>query len=209
MKIVFCNHEVNMKSLDTSIYSYQIEIEQTAEALRKGFVILYPTDTVWGLGCDIENKASYERIVHIKKCPSQKGGFVVLMNSIEMLKEYVPHVHPRVETLLTHYQRPLTIIYNESQNFQDHLLSHDGSIAIRVVNDEFCRGLIRQFGKPIIGTLASTQENHYPLTIDEIESSIIEEADYQVNLELDQNSEKIPSLIATQNSKGELEFIRE
>ena len=131
------------------------------------------------------------------------------MNSIEMLKEYVPLLHPRVETLLTHCQRPLTIIYNESQHFQDHLLSPDGSIAIRVVNDQFCRDLITQFGKPIIGTLATTKENHYPLTINEIERSIIEETDYRVNLELDQNSEKIPSLIATQNSKGELEFIRE
>lgn len=199
-----------MKSVDVlSSSSYSEEITKCSEGLRKGYVILFPTDTVWGLGCSVDNKAAYERVAHIKRCENQQGGFVILMNSIAMLREYVPMIHPRVETLLTHYHRPLTIVYKNCVGLKEHLYAADGSIAIRVVNDEFCKGIITTFGQPIVGSLASTRSNHYPLEIEDIEASILEEVDYTVSLPLDKNSERLPSLLATQNKKGELEFIRE
>lgn len=197
-----------MKTIHSHTVTYQVELEQTVEALKKGHVILYPTDTLWGLGCDIYNTAAFERIAQIKKS-AMDDKYVVLVDSIDRLKIFVPALHPRVETLLLYYHRPLTIIYEDVQNVPAHLLSEDGSIAIRVVNDHFCGDVISILDRPIIGTIAAYEGAPFPDALSKVSDSIKQKADYIVHLDLENQSEGLPSILARYNEKGELEFIRE
>jgi L-threonylcarbamoyladenylate synthase len=197
-----------MKAIQSHSVTYQIELEQTVEALRKGHVILYPTDTLWGLGCDIHNSAAFDRIAQIKKSALDEK-YVILVDSIERLKLFAPMLHPRVETLLLYYHRPLTIIYDDVQNLPAHLVSPDGSAAIRVVNDHFCGDIISILDRPIIGTMAAYEGAPYPNELSKVSETIKQQADYIVHLDVENQSEGLPSILARYNEKGELEFIRE
>ena len=186
----------------------QEEIQRAKEALRKGRVLLYPTDTVWGLGCDIHNESAVKRIYEIKQRPSDKP-FVLLVHSIEMLKKYIERIHPRIETLLTHHVQPLTIIYKANDLLPDYLLSEERTVAIRVTHDPFCKHLIQLIDKPLISTSANVSGVPYPNSYEDIEERVIEMADDVINPELERDAiPHYPSVIATFNHKGELNFIR-
>lgn len=185
----------------------QEEVVRTVAALKKGYVILYPTDTIWGLGCDPENAAAVKRVYEIKRRPESQP-LVLLVDSIEMLKTFVYRIHPRVETLLMHHVQPLTIIYPHGQNLPPHLITEDGSIGIRVCKDPYCQAVIRHFGKPLISTSANISGDKSPTSFSTISNEVKEMSDYIVPLYHDDLMEKEPSIIATYNHKGELEFIR-
>ena len=129
-------------------------LETITATLEDGGLILYPTDTIWGIGCDATNPEAVQKIFDLKN-RSHDNPFVILVNSIAMLKEYVEHVHPRIETLLIHHVQPLTMIYDQAKNLPSIACSKEGSVAIRVVQDSFCRELISQFGKPLIASSAN------------------------------------------------------
>ena len=180
---------------------------KAAEAIRMGKVILYPTDTIWGLGCDIFNHNAVKRIFEIKARPENKP-FILLVSSLQMLKRYV-YIHPRVETLLAYHQKPLTLIYPKVRNLPEYLLAEDGSIAIRLGHDPFCKFLIDKIDKPIISTSANIGGEPFPKSFNEISPTVKEMVDHTVQLNIEKAEEEAqPSIIATFNHKGELDFLR-
>ena len=186
----------------------QDEVERAALALRKGYVILYPTDTVWGLGCDLFNESAVKRIFEIKQRSEDKP-LVLLVSDIEMLKRFIDRIHPRIETLLSHHVQPLTLIYKASEALPGYLTSPEGTVAIRVTHDEFCQKLIGKIRQPLISTSANCSGKPHPGSYSEIDSRIIEMTDEIINRELESEiAPHAPSVIATINHKGELDFIR-
>ena len=186
----------------------QQEVEKAQQALRRGRVLLYPTDTIWGLGCDINNESAVKRIHEIKNQPVGSP-LVLLVSNIRMLTKYISHIHPRIETLLSHHVQPLTIIYKASDNLPHYLVSEDDTIAIRITRDPFCKHLIHLIDQPLIATSASSAGQPLPASFEDIESRVIEMADDIINPSLQNNqTPHLPSVIASYNRKGELVFIR-
>lgn len=184
------------------------DISEIAAMLQRGNVICYPTDTIWGIGCNVFDEAAVERVSAIKGRAPEKG-YVILMSGIPMLKRYVPKMLPRLETLLAHHTRPLTMIYNDTAGLPDWVKAPNGSAAIRVATDEFCRELIETFGKPIISTSANKSGEPYPPTFGGISSEILVAVDYVVKYRQDDKEPAEPSPIARLDRYQELEFIRE
>ncbi len=183
-------------------------LETITTTLENSGLILYPTDTIWGIGCDATNGDAVQRIFDLKRRPYDKP-FVLLVNSIEMLKNYVEHVHPRIETLLMHHLQPLTMIYDRAKNLPP--ISHDksGSVAIRVVQDSFCKELIGQFGKPLIASSANISDKPFPANFGGISSDVITGVDYVVKWKQGEKKLSQPSVIAKFSEKEELIFLRE
>ncbi len=184
------------------------DIEKAADTIKSGDLILYPTDTIWGIGCNATNPDAILRVNQLKDRPSGKP-LVILVNSIAMLKSYALDVHPRVETLLEFHDKPLTIIYPVTTGLPDALKAQDGSIAIRVTHDPFCQRLIEQSGVPLVSTSANQASQPYPNTFGEISSVIITGVEYVCKYKQGSRVFKPPSVIATFNKSGALDFIRE
>ncbi len=184
------------------------DISEIASLLQKGNIICYPTDTIWGIGCDALHQTAVDRITMLKgRAPDM--GYVLLVSNVEMLKRFVPKMPPRLETLLAHHQRPLTIIYAHSIGLPDWVKAPNGSVAIRVATDEFCLELIEAFGGPIISTSANKHGDPFPPTFGGISSEILAGVDYVVKYRQDDKEPAEPSSIAFLDRYQELEFIRE
>ena len=184
------------------------ELEPILTCLDNGGTILYPTDTIWGLGCDATNPEAVGKIYELKHRQLDKP-FVLLVSSLEMLKDYVEHVHPRVETLLLFHQRPLTIIYEKAKNLPSISHGSNGSVAIRVTLDPFCKELIEAFGKPLVSTSANISNEPFPNHFGEISSAVIVGVDHVVKYRTMDKNMNQPSVIAKLGGNGELEFLRE
>lgn len=184
------------------------KFDEILTIIRKGGVVLYPTDTIWGIGCDATHEKSVERILAIKEREKGKG-LVILVDSIPMLKQYVEHVHPRIETLLSFHERPLTVVYGKGKEVAHSVLAADGSIAVRVVQDPFCKELIKQLGKPLVSTSANVSGKPFPSHFGEISSEIFEKIDFVVKYKQDSKEQGEPSVIVQLNEQEELDFIRE
>lgn len=184
------------------------EIPDVVDVLKRGDILLYPTDTIWGLGCDATDEKAVLRVFRIKQRPTDLP-LVILVDSIEMLKDYVSKIHPRVETLLSMHYKPLTIIYPTAGNLPAVVSGGKKTIAIRVVHDPFCQEMIRQFGRPVVSTSANVSGTPWPKGFGEISSEILKAANYVVRHRRDEKETGEPSVIATFNSKGTLDFLRE
>lgn len=184
------------------------DISDIAGLLHKGNIICYPTDTIWGIGCDAMHEAAVERISMLKGRTPEKG-YVLLVSNIEMLKRFVPKLPPRLETLLIHHTRPLTMIYKDNVGLPPWVKAPDGSAAIRVATDEFCQTLIETFGNPIVSTSANKSGEPFPPTFGAISSEILAGVDYVVKYRQDDKEPGEPSSIAYLDRYQELEFIRE
>ena len=183
-------------------------IEDITNILNKGGILLMPTDTIWGIGCDATNPEAIDKVYALKQKDYSKP-LSILVDSIDMIKEYVVSIHPRVETLLMHHLRPLTVIYPEAQNLPENLLPPNRSIAVRVVQDEFCSKLIRQLGKPIVASSARINNGSFPTHFGEVSSAIIQGVDYVVNYRRSDFAPTVPSAIIDYNEAGDISFIRE
>lgn len=185
------------------------DISEIVRLLEGGGIICYPTDTIWGIGCDATNEAAIARISALKGRTPEKG-YVLLVSSIEMLKKYVPKIHPRLETLLAYHQRPLTIVYERNiVGLPAAVKAPDGSVAIRVAQDEFCQELISTLGKPLVSTSANKSGESFPATFGGISSEILGGVDYVVKYRQDDKEPGEPSSIAKLDRHQELEFIRD
>ena len=182
-------------------------LDDTINILRRGKTILYPTDTVWGIGCDATNELAVKKVFKIKRRDESKS-LVMLVDSVEMLKKYVNNIPREALNLLQESTRPTTIIYNNPTGLAKNVIAQDNSVAIRIVRDDFCQQLISEFGKPIVSTSANLSSQPSPKSFKEIEASILDTVDYVVNLHLDKIS-SLPSKIVRITTKGELEIIRE
>jgi L-threonylcarbamoyladenylate synthase len=185
------------------------KFDEILAVLRRGGVILYPTDTIWSIGCDATNEEAVSRLMTIKT-QKPKNGYIVLVDDIPMLKNHVHVIHPRVQTLLSYHARPLTMIYDKARNVASNVAASDGSLGVRIVQDAFCRELIRQFGKPLVETSANVTGQDYPTHYGEIRSDILEKVDMVVRLKQDVKERGEPSIIARFDENAEeLEFLRE
>ena len=197
------------ESAESHDKSYEPSVlKSSIEALKNGNIILYPTDTIWGLGCDPFDEQAVKRLRSIKDRAEDKP-FILLVDSQKRLKDYINKIHPRVETLLHHHQRPLTIVYHSVRNIPDYLKADDGSVAIRIVMDDFCKDMIAEFDKPVISTSANVSGETPPAHFGEVSSEIIQQVDHVVKYRQDEQQEAVPSTIATYDEEGELQFLRE
>ncbi|HNM24348.1 MAG TPA: L-threonylcarbamoyladenylate synthase [Saprospiraceae bacterium] len=184
------------------------DISDIVRILQNDGIICYPTDTIWGVGCDATNEVAIARITNLKGRAPEKG-YIVLVNSIEMLKQYVPKIHPRLETLLAYHQRPLTVIYDHTVGLPGSIKAPDGSVGIRLVQDEFCQALIEELGKPLLSTSANKSGQSYPPTFGAISSNILMNVDYVVKHRQDDKEPQQPSSVAKLDRHKELEFLRD
>ncbi len=184
------------------------DIFEITAILQKGGIVCHPTDTVWSIGCDVLNEEAIARIHKMKGQPP-KEGYTLLVSSIEMLKQYAVKVHPRLETLLSFHQRPLTVIYDRAVGLPGVAKRANGSVAIQIAQDQFCQELIEAFGRPIFSTSANISEQTYPATFGGISSEIFGAVDYVVKYRQDDKEPGELSAIAKLDRHKELEFIRE
>ncbi|MBN2727592.1 MAG: threonylcarbamoyl-AMP synthase [Bacteroidales bacterium] len=158
---------------------YKKDLDECVKVLRNEGTILYPTDTIWGLGCDATNKKAVAKIYKIKqRCESK--AFIILLSDISQLETYVKKVPPIALDLMEKVSTPLTIIYQDVHNLPDILVAEDRSIAIRVVKEAFVHDLISAYGKPIVSTSANVSGNHNPMAFSEIDHQILDAVDYVV-----------------------------
>ena len=132
----------------------QDDIKNALEVLRKGGVILYPTDTIWGIGCDATNDAAVKRVYEIKKRADSKS-MLVLMENLNLLERYMQEVPEIAYSLIEVTEKPMTIIYPDAKNLAPNLLGEDGSVGIRITSERFTQQLIQRFRKPIVSTSAN------------------------------------------------------
>jgi L-threonylcarbamoyladenylate synthase len=184
------------------------EILSVANVLRKGQVILFPSDTLWGLGCDMTNQSAVKRITEIKNQTPDKPP-IILVESLATLKSFVPNLHPRIETLLSYHTQPLTLVYNDVEDIPEYLIADNGTVAIRICLNPFCQSVIKEFGRPIVYTSANKSGEKFPASFQEVNNFMLKESDYIVEYGQEQTAEMRPSVMARYNVKGELEFLRE
>lgn len=182
------------------------EIEKSLKVLHDGGILVYPTDTIWGIGCDATDERSVQRVYAIKR-RSESKSLIILVSDQMMLQDYVEHVPEKIRVFLLQAERPTTVIYRGRDGLASNVLAADGTVAIRVVQDDFCRELIRRFGKPIVSTSANFSNSPSPGSFTEIEESLLKKADYIVNLSRDKK-QVIASQIIKLNDAGEVEFLR-
>ncbi len=185
----------------------QDNIEEICQLLQAGKVILFPTDTVWGIGCDATSEEGIHKLFRIKEnVPSEP--LTVLVDGIVMLRKYVEEIHPRIETLLTLHERPLTIVYPQTKNLPDILMEGSFAVGMRIVRDPFCSELITSLGNPLVALGASQTDAPAPGHFGEVSSEIIRAVDYVVKHRQEDRNPGEPSVIATYDDDGQLEFIR-
>ncbi|MDR1673244.1 MAG: threonylcarbamoyl-AMP synthase [Bacteroidales bacterium] len=158
---------------------YRNDIIQAVNVLRNGGIILYPTDTVWGIGCDATWAASIERVYGIKQRPA-KQSLLVLAADMDMLQRYVRNIPDVALQLLEYADKPMSIIYPSAQNLPFNLVADDGSIGIRLPHDSFCLDLLREFGKPVVSTSANISGTSTPSVFEKIDNEIKNAVDYVV-----------------------------
>ncbi|HOI88715.1 MAG TPA: L-threonylcarbamoyladenylate synthase [Lentimicrobium sp.] len=184
------------------------EIRKTVNVLRNGGVILYPTDTVWGLGCDALNAKAVDKVYKIKKRHESKS-LIILLSSFESLEQYVQKVPEITEDLISSIERPVTVIYDNARNLPKNVTASDGTIAIRIVRDAFCKNLIEALGHPLISSSANISGEPTPLVFSRISQDIIDSVDYCVQLYHDQFVQAKASSIIRLYTNGEYKVIRD
>ncbi|HAH24198.1 MAG TPA: threonylcarbamoyl-AMP synthase [Prolixibacteraceae bacterium] len=183
------------------------DIKAALEVLQKGGVILYPTDTIWGLGCDACNEEAVKRIYAIKNRIDSKS-MLVLMENAALLDRYVEEVPEIAFDLIDVTDKPLTIIYDGAKNLAKNLVAEDGSIGIRITTEAFSSDLIRRFKRPIVSTSANISGKPSPSCFDEIEQQIIHTVDYVVKYRQNDTHKAAPSSIMKLGRGGEIKIIR-
>lgn len=186
----------------------QIEIDKALVVLKNGGTILYPTDTVWGLGCDATNEAAVEKIFKIKKRAEEKS-LVLLVADKKSIYEHSNKVPNTIFNYLENVTKPTTVVYEAAKNLPAKLIHEDGSIAIRLVKDEFCQALIEALGHPIVSTSANISGQPTPLNFETIEEEIKNAVDYVVQQRSKEISKKVyASSIIKMNAEGKIIILR-
>jgi L-threonylcarbamoyladenylate synthase len=183
------------------------EIKNALAVLQKGGTILYPTDTVWGIGCDARNKEAVNKIFKIKQRAEYKS-MVVLVSDDKMINRYVKEVPAVAWDMIEAAEEPLTIIYPDGRMLAENIIAADGSVGIRIIKDEFCKSLIHRFGKPIVSTSANISGEDSPNSFNDIKLDIINKVDYIVNLRQKEITSTKPSTIIKIAMNGEFKIIR-
>ena len=172
--------------------SFENDILKCLEVLKRGGIILYPTDTIWGIGCDATNEDAVNKIYALKKRPDEKSMIVLVAGEKEILR-YVTQPDLSIFDYLKATQKPTTVIYEGAIGFAGNLIAKDGSIAIRVCKDEFCRNLIKRFRKPIVSTSANISGGPSPKNFSGISDEVKNNVDHVVQYRQDDETTAEPS----------------
>ena len=186
---------------------FEKDIEQSLAVLHNGGLILYPTDTIWGIGCDATNPDAVARVYALKQREAAKSLIVLMADERDILK-YSSGPDLRVFDYLHTVTKPTTVIYDGAIGFAPNLVNDDGTIAIRVVNDPFCRHLIKRFRKPLVSTSANISGEPAPAFFPGIDPRIIAGVDYVVQHRRDDLTPREPSAIIKWNADGTHTVIR-
>lgn len=188
--------------------SLQEEIKKAREVLAQGGVILYPTDTIWGLGCDATNPRAVEKIYAIKQRAENKA-MIVLLDNPGKLELYVKDLPGLAWDLIELSEKPLTIIYQGAKNLAANLIAEDGSVAIRISREAFSQGLCKAFRKAIVSTSANISGMPAPGCFKDISGEIVSAVDYVVDYRRNEPAGKArPSSIISLGKGGEIKIIR-
>jgi L-threonylcarbamoyladenylate synthase len=190
-----------------NIFEFEEEIKLAVEFLRKGKVILYPTDTIWGLGCDATNAKAVERIFKIKK-RSENKSLITLIDSVECLTTYVKDVPPVAYDLIKNAANPISIVFPGAMNLAKNAIGPDGTVCIRVTRSEFCQEVVRNLGVAIASTSANISGEPTPLSFSQVSPEIIASVDHVVGLYQDELSIPKASTIIRLLSNGQFEILR-
>jgi L-threonylcarbamoyladenylate synthase len=185
---------------------FDSEVENALAVLRSGGIILYPTDTVWGVGCDATNKEAVQKIYSLKKRQDNKTMIVLVADERELM-QYVAAPDLSVFDFIQQQTRPTTVIYEGALGLADNLVADDGSIAVRIVQDDFCRHLTKRLRKPIVSTSANISGAITPKTFSEISEEIKTGVDHVVQWRQDDEQTSQPSQIMRWKN-GQPFFIR-
>jgi len=183
-------------------------INDALSHLQKGDNILYPTDTIWGIGCDATDSIAVEKIFNLKNRPNSKS-MIIFLASINQIERYTDDVPEVVYDLFELATKPTTIILPGAKNIAPQLKAEDGSIAIRIPNDPFCQNLLQRFKKPIVSTSANISGAFTPSNFIEISEEIKNEVDHIVNWRQDDLSPSSPSSIIKIGKGNEIKIIRD
>ena len=187
--------------------NFEDDIIKSLEALQSSGLILYPTDTIWGIGCDATNELAIRKIYTLKK-RAEKKSLIILVSDQDMMRNYVSDLPNKILDFLSSAERPTTAIFKNAIHLPSTLVNEDGSIAIRIVNDEFCQQLIRQLKKPVVSTSANISGEKFPQNFIEISDTIKKGVNYIVQHRQDDFSKKLPSSIIKIDEDEHIEIIR-
>ncbi len=185
----------------------EADIVQCLKTLSNGGLILYPTDTVWGIGCDATNEEAVKKVYRLKQRDDSKA-LIVLIDSADHLDHYVVSVPDIARELVDVAVKPLTIIYEGAYNMAANVLGDQDSVGIRIPNDEFCHRLCERFGKPIVSTSANVSGQPTAKTFADIDPAIVNGVDYAVNYRRSDTSSRAPSNIILLGRDGTFKIIR-
>lgn len=189
--------------------TYPSDMDGALRTLENGGLILFPTDTIWSVGCSVEHPQAIRRLLQLVRLPDTTQA-ELLAWSLEELKQLAPHIHPRLETLLYFHKRPLTVVAPGATHLPEEVLHPDGSVALRIVQDSFCVGLLQAFGRPILSVYAATAGAPYPATFGGISSEIIQGCNHVVRYRQSERNPGEPSvMVRLSEETEELEFLRE
>jgi L-threonylcarbamoyladenylate synthase len=160
-------------------------LDKITETLKNGGTILYPTDTIWGIGCDATNEEACQKVLKVKQRPEHKS-FIILVDSFQMLEKYVPEFSSVCYELAELAIKPLTIIYPKAVGLAPSVVAEDGSVGIRLTKDPICLKLLKSLKKPLVSTSANISGEHYPTCFDDINIQIKENVDQIIEERLEE-----------------------
>ncbi|NPA68723.1 MAG: threonylcarbamoyl-AMP synthase [Chlorobi bacterium] len=184
------------------------DINKAVQILQKGGIILYPADTIWGLGCDAVNENAVARLFEIKKRQKEKS-MLILLNNPSLIYSYVEKIPDTALDIIEISQKPITIIYPGAKNLAPGLIAEDGSIGIRITQEEFTYKLLQKFKKPLVSTSANIAGEKTPLNFNEISDEIKEKVDYIVKYRQNEKTNGVSSSIIKLGLNNEVKVIRE
>lgn len=182
------------------------ELHKSIQIIKEGGTLLYPTDTVWGLGCDARNEEAVQKIYALKQREESKA-LICLVSDVVMLERIFREIPDAAYDLIDHSDKPTTIIYDNPNGVAKNLIAPDNTLAVRVVKDEFCQQLIRKLNRPIVSTSANISGAPTPKSFKEISNEILSGVDYVVNLHREKICEQ-PSTIIKLSGSGLFKMIR-
>ncbi|MCD8741718.1 threonylcarbamoyl-AMP synthase [Mucilaginibacter roseus] len=183
------------------------EVAKALKVIQDGGIILYPTDTIWGIGCDATNTEAVKKIFALKQREEAKS-MIILLDTDNKLQSYVREVPDIAYDLIEFAENPLTLVMPGAKNISEALIAADGSVGIRVAKHPFCEQLIQRLRKPLVSTSANISGEPSPQNFGEISQEIIEGVDYVVDIDQHDTSLKKPSTIMRLAPDGRFEFLR-
>lgn len=183
------------------------DILKASDVLKNGGIILYPTDTIWGIGCDATNKEAIKKIYRLKK-RDEKKSMIILVAEPKEIESYVSIPSQKLLDFLALQEMPATAIFENAINLPSVLINEDGTVAIRIIKDDFCRELIKESNVPLVSTSANISGENYPRNYEEISEEIKNGVDYIVQHRRNDLNLYEPSSIIKLNRAGNIEKVR-